>query len=92
MILFKKGIVNSISFSYFCGMDKINEDFNWVIKVLNSCETLTQVRRTEKVFENFKNLHKEHFKSLGKKDETKKTFKENFKKSLREKISTLEKL
>jgi len=87
-----KGIVNSIPFFYICGMDKINEDFNWVIKVLNSCETLTQVRRTEKLFENFKNLHKEHFKSLGKKDETKKTFKENFKKSLKEKVSTIEKL
>jgi hypothetical protein len=73
-------------------MDKINEDFNWVIKVLNSCETLTQVRRTEKLFENFKNLHKEHFKSLSKKDNTKKTFKDNFKKSLREKITAIEKL
>jgi hypothetical protein len=52
-------------------MEKINEDFNWVLKVLDSCETLTQVRRTEKLFDNFKNLHKEHFKSLGKKDQTK---------------------
>jgi hypothetical protein len=73
-------------------MDKINEDFNWVMKVLNSCETLTQVRRTEKLFENFKNLHKEHFKLLGKKDETKKTFKENFKKSLKEKVKTIEQI
>ena len=52
-------------------MEKINEDFNWVLKVLDSCETLTQVRRTEKLFDNFKNLHKEHFNSLGKKDQTK---------------------
>ena len=73
-------------------MDKITDASNWAIKVLNSCETLTQVRRTEKLFENFKNLHKEHFKSLGKKDDTKKTFKENFKKSLKEKVSTIEKL
>ena len=73
-------------------MDKINEDFNCVMKVLDSCETLTQVRRTEKLFENFKNLHKEHFKLLGKKDETKKTFKENFKKSLKEKVKTIEQI
>ena len=52
-------------------MENINEDFNWVLKVLDSCETLTQVRRTEKLFDNFKNLHKEQFKSLGKKDQTK---------------------
>ena len=73
-------------------MDKINEDFNWVLKVLDSCETLTQVRRTEKLFDNFKNLHKEHFKSLGKKDQTKQTFKETFKKSMREKVVNIEKL
>jgi replication-associated recombination protein RarA len=73
-------------------MENINKDFNWVLNVLDSCETLTQVRRTEKLFENFKNIHKEHFKSLDKKDETKKVFKENFKKSMREKISAIEKL
>ena len=73
-------------------MEKINEDFNWVLKVLDSCETLTQVRRTEKLFDNFKNLHKEHFKSLGKKDQTKQTFKETFKKSIKEKITSVEKL
>ena len=73
-------------------MEKINEDFNWVLKVLDSCETLTQVRRTEKLFDNFKNLHKEHFKSLGKKDQTKEL--EDLKKAafyLDRKIKNLEK-
>jgi hypothetical protein len=73
-------------------MEKINEDFNWVLKVLNSCETLTQVRRTEKLFDNFKNLNKEHFKMLGKKDQTKQNFKDTFKKSMKEKIASVEKL
>ena len=73
-------------------MEKINEDFNWVLKVLDSCETLTQVRRTEKLFDNFKNLHKEHFNSLGKKDQTKQTFKDTFKKSMKEKVAIVEKL
>lgn len=73
-------------------MDKIQNDFNWVIKVLNSCETHSQIRRTEKLFDNFKNLHKEHFKSLGKKDKTKQEFKDTFKKTLREKVCSIEKL
>ena len=73
-------------------MENINKDFNWVLKVLDSCETQAQIRRTEKLFDNFKNLHKEHFKSLGKKDKTKQTFKDNFKKSLREKLASVEKL
>ena len=73
-------------------MEMINEDFNWVLKVLDSCETHAQIRRTEKLFDNFKNLHKEYFKSLGKKDQTKQTFKDTFKKSMREKVVSVEKL
>ena len=72
-------------------MDKIQKDFDWVIKVLNSCETQTQIRRTEKLFDNFKNLHKEHFKSLGKKDQTKQQYKDLFKKTMQEMSSTVEK-
>ena len=73
-------------------MDKIQKDFDWVIKVLNSCETQTQIRRTEKLFDNFKNLHKEHFKSLGKKNQTKQEYKDLFKKTMKEMSSTVEKL
>ena len=73
-------------------MDKIQKDFDWVMKVLNSCETQTQIRRTEKLFDNFKNLHKEHFKSLGKKDQTKQEYKDLFKKTMKEMSSTVEKL
>jgi len=72
-------------------MDKIQKDFDWVMKVLNSCETQTQIRRTEKLFDNFKNLHKEHFKSLGKKDQTKQQYKDLFKKTMQEMSSTVEK-
>lgn len=73
-------------------MDKIQKDFDWVMKVLNSCETQSQIRRTEKLFDNFKNLHKEHFKSLGKKDQTKQQYKDLFKKTVKEMCSTVEKL
>ena len=73
-------------------MDKVQKDFDWVMKVLNSCETQTQIRRTEKLFDNFKNLHKEHFKSLGKKDQTKQKYKDLFKKTMKEMSSTVEKL
>lgn len=72
-------------------MDKIQKDFDWVMKVLNSCETQTQIRRTEKLFDNFKNLHKEHFKSLGKKDQTKQQYKDLFKKTMQEMSSKVEK-
>ena len=72
-------------------MDKIQKDFDWVMKVLNSCETQTQIRRTEKLFDNFKNLHKEHFKSLGKKDQTKQQYKDLFKKTMQEMSSIVEK-
>lgn len=72
-------------------MEKVQKDFDWVLKVLNSCETQTQVRRTEKLFDNFKNLHKEHFKSLGKKDQTKQQYKDIFKKTMKEMSSTVEK-
>ena len=72
-------------------MDKIQKDFDWVMKVLNSCETQTQIRRTEKLFDNFKNLHKEHFKSLGKKDQTKQQYKDLFKKTMKEMSSKVEK-
>lgn len=73
-------------------MNKVENDFSWVLKVLNSCETMTQLRRTEKLFDNFKNLHKEHFRSLGKKDDTKENFKKQFKKIVKEKTHTVEKL
>ena len=72
-------------------MDKVQKDFDWVMKVLNSCETQTQIRRTEKLFDNFKNLHKEHFKSLGKKDQTKQEYKDLFKKTMQERSSIVEK-
>ena len=72
-------------------MDKVQKDFDWVMKVLNSCETQTQIRRTEKLFDNFKNLHKEHFKSLGKKDQTKQQYKDLFKKTMQEMSSIVEK-
>ena len=72
-------------------MDKIQKDFDWVMKVLNSCETQTQIRRTEKLFDNFKNLHKEHFKSLGKKNQTKQQYKDLFKKTMQEMSSIVEK-
>lgn len=72
-------------------MEKVQKDFDWVMKVLNSCETQTQIRRTEKLFDNFKNLHKEHFKSLGKKDQTKQQYKDLFKKTMQEMSSTVEK-
>ena len=72
-------------------MEKVQKDFDWVLKVLNSCETQTQIRRTEKLFDNFKNLHKEHFKSLGKKDQTKQQYKDLFKKTMKEMSSTVEK-
>jgi hypothetical protein len=51
-------------------MNTVNDDFNWVIKVLNSCETIGHVMSTEKLFDNFKNKHKDYFKSLGKKDQS----------------------
>jgi hypothetical protein len=70
-------------------MENINKDFNWVLNVLDSCETLTQVRRTERLFDNFKNKHKDYFKSLGKKDLLKKTLKNEFKTSMREKLTTI---
>lgn len=73
-------------------MEKVQKDFDWVMKVLNSCETQTQIRRTEKLFDNFKNLHKEHFKSLGKKDQTKQEYKALFKKTMKEMSSIVEKL
>lgn len=73
-------------------MEKVQKDFDWVMKVLNSCETQTQIRRTEKLFDNFKNLHKEHFKSLGKKDQTKQEYKDLFKKTMKEMSSIVEKL
>ena len=73
-------------------MDKVQKDFDWVMKVLNSCETQTQIRRTEKLFDNFKNLHKEHFKSLGKKDQTKQEYKDHFKKTMKEMSAIVEKL
>ena len=72
-------------------MDKVQKDFDWVMKVLNSCETQTQIRRTEKLFDNFKNLHKEHFKSLGKKNQTKQQYKDLFKKTMQEMSSIVEK-
>ena len=72
-------------------MEKVQKDFDWVMKVLNSCETQTQIRRTEKLFDNFKNLHKEHFKSLGKKNQTKQQYKDLFKKTMQEMSSIVEK-
>jgi hypothetical protein len=44
---------------------------------------------TEKLFDNFKNKHKDYFKSLGKKDLLKKTLKNEFKLSMREKLTTI---
>ena len=65
------------------------EDFNWVMKVLDSCETVSHVMSTEKLFDNFKNKHKDYFKSLGKDDQLKKTLKNKFKTSMGEKLTTL---
>ena len=73
-------------------MNTVTEDFNWVMNVLNSCETISHVMITEKLFDNFKNKHKDYFKSLDKKDQTKQNFKDTFKKSMKEKIVILEKL
>lgn len=70
-------------------MNTVNDDFNWVIKVLNSCETIGHVMRTEKLFDNFKNKHKDYFKSLGKDSNLKKTIKNEFKMSMREKIASI---
>jgi hypothetical protein len=70
-------------------MNTVNDDFNWVIKVLNSCETIGHVMSTEKLFDNFKNKHKDYFKSLGKDSNLKKTIKNEFKMSMREKISSI---
>jgi hypothetical protein len=70
-------------------MNTVNDDFNWVMKVLNSCETISHVMSTEKLFDNFKNKHKDYFKSLDKKDLLKKTLKNEFKTSMREKLTTI---
>jgi hypothetical protein len=70
-------------------MNTVNDDFNWVIKVLNSCETIGHVMSTEKLFDNFKNKHKDYFKSLGKDSNLKKTIKNEFKMSMREKIASI---
>jgi hypothetical protein len=70
-------------------MNTVNDDFNWVMKVLNSCETISHVMSTEKLFDNFKNKHKDYFKSLGKDSNLKKTIKNEFKMSMREKITSI---
>ena len=70
-------------------MNTVNDDFNWVIKVLNSCKTIGHVMSTEKLFDNFKNKHKDYFKSLGKDSNLKKTIKNEFKMSMREKITSI---
>jgi hypothetical protein len=70
-------------------MNTVNDDFNWVMKVLNSCETISHVMSTERLFDNFKNKYKDYFKSLGKKDLLKKTLKNEFKTSMREKLTTI---
>jgi hypothetical protein len=44
---------------------------------------------TERLFDNFKNKYKDYFKSLGKKDLLKKTLKNEFKTSMREKLTTI---
>lgn len=36
----------------------VNKDFEFVLKVLSSCETKEQIKTTEKLFENFKNKWK----------------------------------
>ena len=70
-------------------MNTVNDDFNWVMKVLNSCETISHVMSTERLFDNFKNKHKDYFKSLGKDSNLKKTIKNEFKMSMREKITSI---
>jgi len=70
-------------------MNTVNDDFSWVIKVLNSCETISHVMSTEKLFDNFKNKHKDYFKSLGKNDLLKKTIKNEFKTLMREKLTII---
>jgi hypothetical protein len=37
---------------------KANKDFEYVIRVLNSCVTLEQIKTSENLFENFKNKWK----------------------------------
>jgi hypothetical protein len=32
----------------------VSKDFNFVLRVLNSCETLEQIKTTKNLFENFK--------------------------------------
>ena len=38
---------------------KVNKDFEYVIRVLNSSVTLEQIKTSENLFENFKNKWKE---------------------------------
>jgi hypothetical protein len=56
----------------------IEREFKWVLKVLRSCETLTQVHKTEKLFLFLLKKHKVYFKALGKKDIFKKIIKDEF--------------
>jgi len=44
---------------------------------------------TEKLFDNFKNKHKDYFKSLGKNNLLKKTIKNEFKTLMREKLTII---
>ena len=64
-------------------------DFERVMKVLESSTTQGHFKTCEKLFDNFKNKHKDYFKSLSKKDLLKKTLKNEFKISMREKLTTI---
>lgn len=70
----------------------IDSDFKWIIKVLHSCETLTQVHRTERIFLNFLKNNKLYFKSLGKKDLYKQILKDEFYSEMRNQRDKVKKI
>ena len=70
----------------------IDSDFKWIIKVLHSCETLTQVHRTERLFLNFLKNNKWYFKSLGKKDLYKQILRDEFYTEMRNQIDKVKKI
>ena len=70
----------------------IDSDFKWIIKVLHSCETLTQVHRTERIFLNFLKNNKWYFKSLGKKDLYKQILRDEFYTEMRTQSSKVKKI
>jgi hypothetical protein len=81
ILLTKITLMNLLSL-FFQKVEKPNQfidsDFNWILKVLHSCESLKQIHNTELLFLIFLKNNKRYFKSLGRKDLYKQILKDEF--------------